>query len=504
MAEEQNQNSSVNTNQSPAGGLPDDLQVPVNSPAPQFVPRKDVGNQLLSKAAPALPIDNSLNVPTTKPMRPRRGRRWLNWVIGAVVLALLAGTAYVVLPLLDFQRGTLALTFDPGNVRVTIDNKFQKDSVNSLTIKLKAGSHNLLVAKDGYVDFEQDIDLTSKEIITLTVVLHAVPTIEKLIDEPVSWPSITNNGRALAFVNAAGGFEVLEIATLTRAPLFKGNFINLKKVVWSTVESNALVRLIGQLRLPNAIDNSNVRGRFIPLGERPAQGALQDNGISAWSFKSTQINAIGWQPILLNGNVRDLSFSPEGDNIIYFYETANGEKSVVLAQADGTEWERLQSGLNFNDPTLTWLNNDRYVLWADDTVGTDKIFDLVEKEFMEIMPDRVKQTFWSNSPEGNRIAYWANVGGMQQLSIWNIAEQKVEKVFDRPISTFTWRSEDQLIVGLPDGSLWRWYLDGKERPIQFLSAVGQMQINKLLFSAVINKLFIISSDNKVLSLDLIV
>ncbi len=506
MAEDQNQNTSplpIDTGQDLPGSLPSDLQVPVGSPAPRPAPRAGEREELPSKPLTVLPIDTSLNFPTTKITQPKRAR-WLNWVMGLAVLALLAGTAYVVLPRLDFHRGTLELTFDPGNVRVTIDSKFQKDSVNSLTIKLKAGQHNILVTKDGYVDFEQDVDLVTKESTKLAVSLHPVPTIETLVAEPVSWLGITNNGQALAFVNSSGGFETLDLATKIRAPLFKGNFTNLKKVVWSSVENNAMVRLIGKLRLPNAVDNSNVQGRFIPLGERPAQGALKDNGISTWLFKSTQVNAIGWQPILLNGNVRDVSFSPEGDNIIYFYETAGGEKSAIRAHIDGTEWERLKSGLDFVDPILTWLNSDRYVLWTDDFSGSDRIFDLVEKEFTEVMPDRIKQTAWSNSPEGDQIAYLADVGGVQKLAVWSITEQKVEKIFDRPVDAFTWRSEDQLIVGLADGSLWRWYLDGKERPVQFLSASGQINMSELLYDAVASKLFIIDKSSRIFSLDLII
>ena len=252
MGEEPKQNVPISPDPSPSPALPDDLQVPITPSAP--IPARPnlapasmpvVPLAKLAVGIPNIPPTSSSPLPSIKP-RTRRVN-WLMWILGLGVVALLVGTTYFVLTQMSFNRGTLELTFNPGGVRVTIDNKFQKDSVNLLEIKLKAGTHNILVTKDGYVDFERDVELVSGETANLDVKLFPVPSIEGLIDGPVSSVAVTNSGKGLAFVDSTGKFQLYDLSAKVTAPLFDGNLSNIKKVAWSSVVSDAVVRLFGTI-----------------------------------------------------------------------------------------------------------------------------------------------------------------------------------------------------------------------------------------------------------------
>ncbi|MBU1083376.1 hypothetical protein KKE14_02990, partial [Patescibacteria group bacterium] len=116
-------------------------------------------------------------------------------------------------------------------------------------------------------------------------------------------------------------------------------------------------------------------------------------------------------------------------------------------------------------------------------------------------PDRVKNTVVEDSPDGIRLLYVAEDSGNKKLAVWNIIEGVREFVFEGNARAFTWQDDDTAIVAKDDGSFWYWNLNDKLKPVKFVSALGELLPNKLLYSVLLGKLLIIE-DHRVIQLSI--
>jgi len=466
-------------------GLPSDLRVPVGS------------QPGVSRSGP------EIQQPVGKPVVRRGG----GWVIGLVVvfgLLLLGGTGYFLLGKINFNKGTVKFTFEPTGVNVTIDGKFARKSVGSLSIGLRAGEHIIQATKEGYLDVERNFSVVSGEQSTMEIKLDSIPSAELLAEEPAMFPGLVHNGQVLAYVTPGGEYKAVDIVSGEPVALFADAVIGgIRNLVWASGAPAAMALLEGMPKLTNMYDNRAVRGRFVPLGERPVQGAARNRGVTTWLFDDARHTAKGWQPVLLNESVGNVAFAPDSSRIIYFYWTADGERSLVVAHPDGGEWERIATQVSLTNPQLLWLNDDRnLVLFDDEQGGKPQLFDLVSKQFSEVMPDRTPNSPLSASPDGTRLAYITDSGAGSKLAVWNVLSGKTEKVFDEDLGTnksFVWQTDERLIVSKADGSLWYWHLDGAAKPVQFVSALGQLAPVELLYSRLSQRLIVVEQ-GRVISL----
>ncbi|MBN2585056.1 PEGA domain-containing protein [Patescibacteria group bacterium] len=436
---------------------------------------------------------------------PGFATKWIIIAVSIFVILLLAGTAYFLFSKagIGTNRGTLDLSLEPAGADIVIDGKFKRQAVSSLSIKLKPGEHTLLATKEGYLDWEQEFTLSANESKEINLKLNTIPNIEVLIEGNIAFPELIRNGRSIAYMSAEGSFSVINLDTNEQASLFGNHVIAQARFInWASGEPMALAKLDGMPKLSNLRDNRSVRGRFVPLGERPVQGAPRNTGTSSWFLNDTNQTAAGWQPVLLNESIGSFDFSPDSSRIIYFYHTADGEQSLVVAHPDGGEWERLATQVPLVDPELVWLNSERYILLLDDkNDGTDQIFDMVSKNFSEAMPDRLANTTVASSPDGTRILYVSEENGYR-LAVWNLLSSSREKLFEEAIDSqtqFVWQTDDKFILNKDDGSLWYWNLNGKEKPMQFVSAAGPLEPIKLFYS-IINHQLLVVEQTRILSL----
>ncbi len=468
--------------------LDDGLQVPIETSSNQDLASDNLNKDVISPD-----------------ISPKPNKSWI-WVgLGVFVVLLVGFTIYFVLSRISFNKSSINFTFDPSGVDIIIDGKFNKQSVDSLSIKLKAGDHIIQINKEGYLSFEKEFELVPSEDANMHIELKPIPYIELLAEGSMAFAGLIRNGNTMVYMNNADNtFEAASLDTIATdgndIELFEGNFTNVEQVIWSPGKPRAIVKIKGFPKLANTYDNRDVRGRFIPLGERPTQGLPRNNGISTWLFDDSRRIAQGWQPILLNESIRGISFAPDENRIIYFYETADGEKSLITAHPDGGEWERLITKIDVVNPTLKWLNNDRYVLLIDDGAASDKLFDVVSKDFQEIMPDRISGTSIENSPDGTRILYLANIDESEKLAVWNIAINSREYIFDESVISYVWQTDENVIVAKTDNTLEKWNLNGRKWPVQFVSSVGDLSPKELFYSRLSKKLFIIE-ESRILSLD---
>jgi len=459
----------------------------------------DIDEDLRVKPTPSSQ-NNVLENPSNL-SRPRKSFNWLKIGGGFLIVLLLAATAYYVFNQISFNQGIINFTFDPTGVDIIIDSDFEKEAVDSLIIKLKSGSHNIKVSKDGYLNLEREFYLVPGEDSDLHIELETIPEILQIVEEPVAFEGLANNGKTFVYLDSTGRFKAFSTDLgVGDIGLFAGSFDDVSEVIWSPGDPMAIVKIKGYPNLSSTYDNRNVKGRYIPLGESPEQGAAYRDGFSTWLFDDTRRTATAWKPVLLNESIRGVTFSPNGSQIMYFYETADGEKSLIVSNTDGVDWERVITQLTLGDPKLKWLNDDQYILVFDDTGKSDKLFDNVNKDFVEIMPERVANTKIESSPNGTKILYLANIDGVNRVAIWDIAAGERRFVLDEEATTYTWKADDEIIVSKADGTLWYWsFYNNDIQPVQFISSVGNVQPTNIMYTILAETLYIVE-DSRVLTL----
>ena len=480
-------------NQDKINDVPSDLQVDTSQ-------GQNTPSSFVESSAPKIPAGlGASNIGATLQIKKRRQNNWWVWVIGVVFgLGLIGGTIYFVLTQINFNRGKINFTFDPAGVDVVIDNgNFSKSAVASFSINLKAGDHTIVVTREGYLDLEEEFNVATGEASDMKITLESIPAVELLAEVSVVFPQLIRRDELLAFWDdSVKSLRAINTTTKELVNLFSVKISNVRKVDWSNEGVAVLLKLSGIWKLSNMQDNRSVPGQYIPLGESPEQAPALNNGVATWLLDGDRQTSAGLQPVLLNESVRDIVFSPSGSQIIYFYQPANGERSIIGAEnTDGRAWTRIVTDIPAENPRLVWLEDDQYLLMLDDAGQPDRLLDILSGELVNVMSDRVSGSLVVGSPEGDRILYVANLGGQTKLAVWKISTGEVEKILDKPVSSFTWKNEDTVIVSLLDNNLWYWDLiKDKQKPVQFTSSFGDFKPQQLLYSALTGKLFILEAN----------
>ncbi|HCR42187.1 TPA: hypothetical protein DIV45_02375 [Patescibacteria group bacterium] len=502
-------------NQEKTNLVPADLQVDTNSgsaasadplPMSTLNPRGQTGLASptggpadLSLAKGAGGIKTGLTMPALGMSRPRRrmqsGWIWLVWVIFG--LALVGVTIYFLLNQINFNRGKINFIFEPAGVSVNIDQKFSRSGITNLSINLKAGDHLIIATKEGYLDAEEEFSVAAGEASDMSITLQPIPSVELLAETTAVFPGLIRRDELLAFWDDTNKMlKSINLSTKEIVDLFSVKITNVRKIDWANEGVAALLKLPGVWRLANMQDNRAVPGQYIPLGESPKQAPALNNGVATWLFDGERQTSTGMQPVLLNESIRDVVFAPGGSQIAYFYQAADGERSIIRAEnTDGRGWVRVVTEISAENPRLIWLEDDQYLLLLDDAGQPDRLLDILSGEAINIMPDRIPGSLVVGSPGGDRILYVANIGGQTKLAVWKISTGEVEKILNKAVSSFVWKNENTVIMSLPDNNLWYWDLmKDKEKPVQFISSFGEIKSQRLLYSLLTNQLFIFESN----------
>lgn len=480
--------------------IPPIPQKPISSGTPSEKKDKEpTSEELLASLGIGSP-ETPLKPPPSPPPLPPAGEKpslqpklWLGIGIGFLVLVLLTATFFLLRFWLG-QKGTLEVSFEPTEVNLTVDSRIKRSGVTQLTLNLSPGDHFLEASKEGYLVREETFVIKKGEATRLDLALKPIPTLSKLPIEKASYPSLLYPGEALLYFDSSSGiFYEFSFKEGKNFPLFEGKkFSGVKEVVWSPVDESALVKLEGNPKLANRLDNSDVRGRYVPLGENPTQGPRLYLDETTWLFDSSRQTASGWQPVKLSDNIRNIAWSADGSEIIYFYTAADGEHSLIRSWEDGSEWSRVMTDLNqFGNLELSWGSFGRYLLARDDS----KLYlaDLTARIFNEAIPDADLRLLPQWSPDGEHLAYLKKED--KNIGIWSAADNKEVKVkkLDFSVQSLVWRDSSTLIVADTSGNLW--LVGEKIKPLSFVATEEITEIRGLYYSVSQPALIIESSSH---------
>jgi len=450
-----------------------------------------------SRPAAAKTIIASPVSPVLKARGLKLGKiNWLAIMISGLALVLVFGTGYFLLTGLQFNAGELTLELNENQTRLKIDSKDYGQIDSGMTVKLRAGGHKLILAKDGFLELEKTFTIVRKKKSLLSFQLLPIPEITRVGDANWQYARLDTNGTEITYFDARDQtFKLYKLADAATVGLFRGSFGNVTSVAWSPTASTAVVKVAGRPQLANTIDNRGVPGRYVVLGERPEQGKAKYNGTSTWLFDDNLKGATGWRPVLLNDSIRQAGFSANGAEIVYIYDTADGEYSLVRALPDGQEWERVIVDLpKLDNASFMWGPDDRYLIIENDQALL--LADLVAKTITPVAADWLPGSLYQISPDGSKLAYLAGNGGEAQMKTYDFISGELKTwnaVQARQDTIFTWLDSNAIVAVTPNQSFEKISLEsGDKLTIPFVGAETNLQIRRLAYSPIGQTLMLIA------------
>lgn len=380
---------------------------------------------------------------------PTIDRKWI--LVGSLALVLLFGTIFFLAGLVQQGRSGVLIQTDQSDLKVTIDDKEFEGIEDGDKIALAPGEYTLRAQKTGFLDFATDLTVDRDRYTSVVLNWLTIPEL-KPITGVVRDLRLNSDGKEISYFDSDNRvFQTRVLEEERLADLFRGKFDRPVNIVWSPTNQAAMVQLRGVATLPNMADNRKARGRYLPLGESPEQAPALSNGIYTWFFNDALKTSAGWQPVLLTENVRQVAFSADGSEIIYLYEGADGEYSLVRSQPEGLEWERVITDMpRFGNPRLGWGPDNRYLFIEDQ--GKIYVADLFGRTVEQALGDWVVGSDIAFSPMGGELAYIGMENGVPELKLYDLLERNTKSVMriDDGVRRLLWSGFGEVLVALPD------------------------------------------------------
>ncbi|MDD5606041.1 MAG: PEGA domain-containing protein [Patescibacteria group bacterium] len=466
----------------------DNNQQELNSSPPESKSPQDELEALLQQSRVNQPRKSGI-------VLPQGGGKKTNWLvifIAILAVVLLAATIGFLVWGVGANKGTAIFYLNEDGVTVAVDGRDFGAVDSGFEASLSVGTHSVTVAKDGFLEMQEGFELVRGETKEIYLELLPIPFIETVLGSTdIKYARLSLDGSEASFFDSSDNrFKSVDMDTGKVVELFEGRSFSQKivGVSWSVTGRAALVRLTGVGQLQNMIDNRKVLGAYIPLGEQPEQGTANYNGINTWLFDDTLKNVSGWRPVLLNESVRETAFGANGGSIVYLYDPVGDEYSLVKADPDGAEWERVVLELpQFETPILWWSPDDRYLLIEDG--ATTYLVDVLAGVVESVLADRVEDSGLAFSPDGDRVAYVVeDDNGARRLNVFDMVQNEAADSdaladIEMQDANFVWTSGDTVLVTLANKTFREIDInDGSEKLIPFVGQDTDFEVIGLEYS----------------------
>ncbi len=437
-------------------------------------------DELLRQAGVSRPTRTGglkLKIPTLNPVKMRIKKE--HAIMGGLGLILLITTLVFLIQVARPGGSTLTIESNQADYTLQIDKRKYSNVDEVFSVKVRPGEHKLVASKEGFLDHAEEFKIEGDKPATLAITLLPIPEAKVLLTKKIGPMRFNRDGKEVSYFNPeTGTFDTTVTATGETTELFRGSFSNVKSVAWSMVGPAAIVQFEGMPQFENSLDHRSVKGRYVVLGERPEQAPTLSNGTSTWLFDDAFKTSAGWQPVLLSQNIRQFAFASDGSQVVYIYEGADGEYSLVQALPDGLEWERVIRNMpRLSNPVMTWSSDPRYLMIRDD----DKVYvvDMNSKSIEEILQDREKSLDFAVSTTGDKIAYVTG-GDSKKLKTYDLLERTtvdVEGFNPDGAKAMAWLDLNSVLIAMQDGTFRKVEIvGGKQSFIPFVGAsVGNIQ-----------------------------
>jgi len=289
-----------------------------------------------------------------------------------LILVIGGGAAFY---FLFYNKASLSLAVEPTDATISIDNTNYTGKI-SQPIQLKVGEHTLKVTKDGYADHQEKFTLKPMERKTIKVVLEEIAKAIKLIDEEFKFLTPSADGKDLLALGNGGKtfYKISTQATTTqetpssqvqgeqtttdqtttsetsnKTAISPDHFVGIKEVIWHKSKELAI------LKVDNSADGiaSSVFGK----------ARLTPNITSTWLYDFKRYDLLNQTATLWSEYIGDIVFSADGEKVAYYNSTPAGEKSLVIADKNNQNQERVLDLKNqpIDNPKIAWSADGQYI-----------------------------------------------------------------------------------------------------------------------------------------------
>jgi len=275
-------------------------------------------------------------------------------IIIVIAIVLVAGIGYLIY--FFYKNTSVKIVANPDNAKVFIDNQ---NYANKEKIFLKPGTYQLKVELDDYITYQLEIKLMLGAQKVLAVDLRKLPMPEKVTNDTGKFPALTPEKKSIYYLSNGGktifSIEDILAKNLITEPISPNFFANVTNINWSPDMNLAIVK------------------------EEGSKTFLYD-------FKRYDLLHQEFTPF--DDGIGDVVWSPDSQNIIYYYAPTGGETTLIRATETNTEKDRIYNFLNTNirNPQLSWSPDGLDVL----LVSGKKLYilNLYTKELIPLFVDK--------------------------------------------------------------------------------------------------------------------
>lgn len=375
-----------------------------------------------------------------------------------------------------FYKGTVVFNPSPETARIDIDGI---SLTGQAKIKLNPGSYHMTISSPDYVDYTKIINVGISQKINLSVALKKLPVPEKILDDNIQFLSKSLDGNLFYLGNSGKTiYRMTDIANkdLRKSlPITPDVFENIKYLAFSSNYDLAILKK----------DNNTILYDFMRYD-------LLHQELHDWG-----------------GNIGYIIWSPDGEQIAYYYQTSQGEKTLIRANKDNSAVERIYNfkDTNITNPKLVWSPDGNKILVIKDDIY---IFDVYTKTLTQVTNGGgVADAAFSPNSKSILYNYLDSTQNISLLMIdidgKNIRDLTVKTYLDK----LAWIDEKNMILAIPDtvnsnlsDRIVKINTDTfSQEEYGYASKSGKISPSNIIYDKIDNYLFFLANNN-LYSLDL--
>jgi hypothetical protein len=339
------------------------------------------------------------------------------------------------------QTGMISAKSSPQAANVYLDGKLITSTNNSLS-GIQPGMHRLKITKNGYVDWNKDIEVFPELVTDITAVLISqTPRIEPLTNTGATNPKLSYSLGKIAFFSKdteAPGVWVLPLSGATSVNLFTNTAKNIlkdtiyttfstgKNLTWSPEEEQILIEL------------NDSKFYLLDLGKNDVQPVAKPNELKdTWNKKLikkrldfiSQLNLPA--EIVTAASDENTSWSPDNKKFIYktidnnrmTYRIYNMEKPLPVGEK--IESVVLDYPANAVQPKISWYSDSFHLILTEDYnekehKGKVSIIRIDGTNKIEIYNNTLFSDIVYSSPDGEKLIILTSFKSSNQNDLYTL------------------------------------------------------------------------------------